>query len=413
MPPKKLKDLAVGRRDLFSLSINDIEFEDGFNLRQSYETPDDLALRAYIQGGGELPPVVGSKIGAKFRLTDGHRRLFQCQILRDTVDDDPACRWMRLDCQPESAQRKITAAERIARMLAANQGKPFTMWEQAQGYRRYRDCVLGDAALSTHESMAAQFGCTRTHVEDCLLLVDAGSADLQHAIGSDQISATLAVKLIRRTDGHDAQNAALAMAQRNAKEGGDGRRITEKHFGDTLQPKPRPTKKTKADPPDPPDPSDQTDPPQKPGTNQEVGYDSSIDGDYEVTDPEIEREHCDTCEKPLSESQIEAGDTTCWRCQKTSQVQPDDNPPPAKPAAKKSTSSNGGSNQELGTQNPAPSPWEPPVTLDMTFFRDLVDETKPLSNDRRQTMAYLRAHLEGQITRGHLVQWIREGKIDP
>lgn len=418
MPPSKLKHLADGRRDLFILHIDKIEPETGFNCREHFDTPEDDALYRYLLGGGAVPPVLGAKVGDKFILTDGERRWRQCQALRedhgDTLDDGSPAPWLMLQCLPDD--RNQTAADRIVRMVAANNGKPLTMTEQGRAYARYR--VAAGSASPTTEQMARKFGCTRTHIEDCLLLIEGACPDLAAAVAAGQISPTLAVKLIRRTDSLEDQAAAFDMARRNARDtkGATDHRITERHFEGHLESLKKP-KKTPA-----PGPAPATTTP-----GAAYAYDSSQEGDYQVDPDPDEGDDADADE---TETALDPGQcpkchavrsTTdpgpdCWRCAKTEAVQPDDEGGSSSPHTTTVTKGKGtgaSGDPQASPGAPAPATWEPPVTLDEQFFIHLVEKTKPLSNDRRQTFAYLRAHLAGEIRLHHLEQWIREGRIDP
>ena len=439
--PTKLQHLAERRSDLVHLHLDRFVIVEGFNVRQRFDTPEDEALYHYVVQGGELPPTIGRRVGDTVHLTDGHRRLLACRRARDEHGErDEAGNlqpWMTLPFLPEA--KGATEADRIVRMVAANNGKPLTMLEQAHAYHRYRQQVAPtDPAAATNEAMARRFGCSHTHIGDCKVLIEGASPALRHALDEGEIPATLAVTLIRRADDL-AEQETLLIAARTAAVAAGSDTITAKHFGKSLSSR----KKTRAKP-------EAVPPVTKTTIQPGYAYDSAEEGDYDV-DPEDEGDGEEGNDAANDETPTPHGDPTCpdcgailavtdranpsgkcYRCAPTKEIQPDSEGGGASQSVTHASdphySGSGGGTREhavgaaTGTASSPgqpDAPWEPPVTLDETFFIDLLETTKDLAttgrNDRRQTLAYLRAHLqkEGGIRRHHLIQWIRTGQVDP
>ena len=306
------------------------------------------------------------------------------------------------------------------------------MLEQAHAYHRYRQQVADtDPAAATNEAMARRFGCSHTHIGDCKVLIEGASPALRHALEEGEIHPTLAVTLIRRADDLNEQESLLVAARTAAASAGSDT-ITAKHFGKSLTSRKKPRAKPEAVPP-------VTKTTIQPG----YAYDSSTEGDYEV-DPDDDDDNnseeeettpggdptCPDCGAILAVTDRANPSGKCYRCAPTKEIQPDSTPdtgpPPVNHASDPAYSGSGGGGREHGVgtatgtaQSQPDGPWEPPVTLDEAFLIDLLETTKDLAttgrNDRRQTLAYLRAHLQknGGILRHHLIQWIRTGQVDP
>ena len=75
------------KKDLFSISPNDIDVEKGFNPRQDYGDMDLLINQ--VRENGVLVPLRGFKQkGGKYIITDGHRRL---QAAKEVVKELEKC----------------------------------------------------------------------------------------------------------------------------------------------------------------------------------------------------------------------------------------------------------------------------------------------------------------------------------
>ena len=68
-----IKKIASGRGNLYSIPLDKIEIEDGFNVRSDYGDIPELA--ADIAQNGVLNPLTVRMTGERLVLSDGHRRL--------------------------------------------------------------------------------------------------------------------------------------------------------------------------------------------------------------------------------------------------------------------------------------------------------------------------------------------------
>lgn len=425
-PPRKLKDLADGRKDLFRLrTMDQITVEEGFNARLDFDSPEDHALYDYIIHGGDLPPLLGHKEGDQFVITDGERRWRQCrkacEILGEKDEEGQWHPWARMFCLPEA--RGSSHYDRLSRMLGSNNGKDLTILEKGSGFHRMRQ----EQPDVTTESIAKATGYTRTHVEDCLLLATEAHEQLTYFVCGGMISPTLAIKVIRRSESKDDQWTKINDAMNRRKETGADR-LTEKHFGDSLALKTKaplappvdedeeeeteaPTEPIHDDPPTTLD-EDEEEAPSAEGTGA-PNQSFACEGGEEEAEDNRDRT-CPDCEALLADS--DPG-PQCWRCAPTEDVQPDDEGGASTSSSSSGSSGGGGGGRgerPLQSHGPAPEGYEPPVTFDQPFLSGLVEETKTTSsNDRRQTVAYLVAVLRGDLRRSHLIQWIEQGRVDP
>lgn len=418
-----LKRIATGRKDVFFLRHQDIDVEDGFNARLDFNTPEDDDLYEFLRHGGDIPPLRGHKVGDKFILTDGERRWRQIGRLNhdhgEKVSEDEWQPWAQIPVLADP--RGEGELDRLSRMIAANQGKALTLLEKGDVWQRMR---LLDETLTT-EQIAHRSGCTRTAVEDGLTLVTRAHGDLFQAVRRGRIAATLAVKIIRHAEDEDQQATLLQMAERNARDSGADR-ITEKHFGDHLKKKRQeelaPPVETPTDTEsetgnrEPQTEQPQTEQPETEKPDNSYAYDSAEEGD---DDPADNRDRtCPKCQALLADSDT---GPECWRCRDSKHVQPDDTetgtPEPktgnSEPGTGSSASS-GSRERPLSSSGGDTGTFEPPPALDEKFLSGLLQDAPSTStHERRLAIGYLVAHLRGEVTRSQLVQFLKEGRIDP
>lgn len=232
MPQKKrIEDIAKGRTNLFSLPWHkcepaQIQFN-GRNTKEKLNTRTDF---------GDLPEFATSLIGGvketllgymgdngKFQITNGERRWLGAKWL-----DENKGITVLLPCLREG--KNYTPAERNLDLLRTNNGKPLEMIEKAEAMKR-----LLQANMSPKE-IAAKSGCSPTHVVDCLALLNL-SPELEEAVRTGEIKATLAVDLSRQVPDQEKQNeilktgrvkAAESATRQAAKKGGKTKASTKK-----------------------------------------------------------------------------------------------------------------------------------------------------------------------------------------
>lgn len=181
-----IKDGTIKRADAMKARYCDIRVKPGFNLRDldaEYEAGVE-ELTVYIMGGGPLPPleVVALPDGSGVELVDGHRRY--------DAFGRAIARGFPIEWVPIIAFQG-NAVDREARIFTSNKNAPLRPLEAARGFKRFRGAGLDTAEI------AALVHCSRTHVENYLVLADA-ERDVQELVRSSQVAADVAIEAVRK-----------------------------------------------------------------------------------------------------------------------------------------------------------------------------------------------------------------------
>lgn len=208
-----IKELAVGRSDVFYVKFEDVHVRTGWNCRDN--TTEDYkrgiaALAAQIVGAGMIKqPLAASTIDGELVITDGHRRLDAMDFL---LQNDPTAKidW-RIPVRMEPP--KATEADRIISQIIRNSGVPFTALEQAAVIAR-----LLDEGLSVTE-IAAKTGFTDTRVRQ-LNDMNTLPEEMKATIRAGDVSPTTAHNIARKAASPEEASATLAEAVKLAKGSG-------------------------------------------------------------------------------------------------------------------------------------------------------------------------------------------------
>lgn len=175
----------VKKRLAYQILLDDVHEEPGFNLRQEGEELEDSInlLSQFIMEGGKVPPVeVRPRAEGGAWIVDGHRRIrayHKARFLGFAVD------WIPVETfTGEEAQR-------VARIITSQEGKPLTQLEMAAGFKR-----LADSGLSTAD-IAKLVNKTRQQVENLLVLQNAPE-EVREMVKEGVVSATVAVQETRK-----------------------------------------------------------------------------------------------------------------------------------------------------------------------------------------------------------------------
>jgi len=130
-----LKEMSVGRSDLFRLNLDDINVVEGFNVREhdaAYE--EHIALLALsISEVGVLEPLRGYISDGKFYLTNGHSRLIAVRKANAELGAS-------IETVPVLPEPKYSnEADRVLTLLTSNSGRPLSALEQAKVFKRLVD----------------------------------------------------------------------------------------------------------------------------------------------------------------------------------------------------------------------------------------------------------------------------------
>lgn len=189
-PPASFKSMinagTLKRADAMKARYRDIHVKPDFNLRDRdsfYEAAVE-ELTAYIMSGGQLPALEVAPLpdGSGVELIDGHRR-------HDGYGRAIA-RGFPIEWVPIVAFQG-NEIDRQARIFTSNKNAPLRPLEAARGFKRFRGAGLDSAEI------AAIVHCSRTHVENYLVLADA-ERDVQELVRACTVSADVAIEAVRK-----------------------------------------------------------------------------------------------------------------------------------------------------------------------------------------------------------------------
>lgn len=189
-PPASFKSMILAgtlkRADAMKARYRDIHVKPDFNLRDRdsfYEAAVE-ELTAYIMSGGQLPALEVAPLpdGSGVELIDGHRR-------HDGYGRAIA-RGFPIEWVPIVAFQG-NEIDRQARIFTSNKNAPLRPLEAARGFKRFRGAGLDSAEI------AAIVHCSRTHVENYLVLADA-ERDVQELVRACTVSADVAIEAVRK-----------------------------------------------------------------------------------------------------------------------------------------------------------------------------------------------------------------------
>ncbi len=211
----RLKDLAVGTKDLFMLAPEIIQEEPGWNVRRA--TPDLEAhirqLADSIREIGVQEPVTVYLKGEIPVLTNGHCRLAAVRLAISEGAEIKAI-------PARAEERYANDADRVLGMITRNSGRPLAPLEQAEVLKRLLSFGWSEAEV------AKKTGWSITHVKNLLLLV-AAPEKVRGMVAQGTVSARHAVETLRK-EGESAQGV-LAQAVATAQAAG-AKRATAKHM---------------------------------------------------------------------------------------------------------------------------------------------------------------------------------------
>ena len=204
----RLKDISLSTLDMFRMDPMRIETVEGFNVRG--ETPALAAhllwLKESIRQNGVQTPLTIRLEGEKVLLVDGHTRLRAVKELISEGVEFPT----GVPCVPEG--RNTTHEARTLRLLTANNGLPLSALEKAEVFHRLMTMGLSVAMIAT------QSGYTTKQVQNLLTLEDAPD-EVREAVRDGQVSATEAIKTVRKHGAEDAPRVLAAGVARAKNEG--------------------------------------------------------------------------------------------------------------------------------------------------------------------------------------------------
>lgn len=189
-PPASFKtmilDKTIKRADAMKIEYHRIHVVPDFNLRELDEQYEaEIAdLLVHILAGGLLPPleVVAMADGSGVEIVDGHRRY---DAMGRAIAQGFPIQWVSI------VAFQGNKIDRMARVHTSNKNSQLRPMEAARGFKRFRGAGLDSAEI------AAVVQCSRTHVENYLVLADA-ERDVQDLVRSCKVSAEVAIEAVRK-----------------------------------------------------------------------------------------------------------------------------------------------------------------------------------------------------------------------
>lgn len=206
-----LKEIALGRSDIFAVHPSQLQVKPGWNSRYledpaNKEHIESLAL-SIAEIGVREPLTVYFENDAIW-ISDGHCRHAAALLAISRGAD--------IKSVPVKTEGRYSSeADRVFSQVVRNSGKPLTPYEQGRVFKRLIDYGW------TETDISKKGGFSYGHVKG-LLELQAAPQSVQEAVKTGEISATLARQLLLKMGGTGAA-ASIAEAVTEAKEQGKNR----------------------------------------------------------------------------------------------------------------------------------------------------------------------------------------------
>jgi hypothetical protein len=220
-----IKEIAVGRSDLFQVNPFDLHVKDGYNSRVMDSTENkahiDWLARSIAKRGVRKPLEVSLE-GGKLYVEDGFCRFFAVRRAMEVYGAEVR------SVPVQKVEKGANEADRILKQIISNSGKALTALEQGVVVKRLM--ALG----WTVEQTADEISRSITHVNNLLELQEAPE-QVKKMISEGAVTATLAQQVIRESKSVDAAVAKLTGAVEKAKVTGKAK-ATAKHVDGRVTP---------------------------------------------------------------------------------------------------------------------------------------------------------------------------------
>ena len=204
-----IKDIAIGRSDIFRLDPRDIRVREGWNLRNT-ETAEykagivDLKNQIIAAGGVKEALTVQWEDGAPW-LTNGHRRLAAVNLALSEGYEVPF-----VPVQTEG--RNVSEVDCVLSMVLRNSGVPFTPMENAAVFERLRTLGL------TLVQIAEKVGLTEARVRQTIDLLAMPEPVKAH-IDAGTVAPTTAAEVVKKV-GRERAGSVIDQGVKKAEEKG-------------------------------------------------------------------------------------------------------------------------------------------------------------------------------------------------
>lgn len=213
------------RSDLYHIPFSSLQIVDGFNVRQDYGDLESLSS-SIEENGVKVPLRVFKEKGSElYNVVDGHRRLKAVELAIENGRLDPD--EFLIPCIMEG--KGSNAEDRVLGMLLYNDGKRLNLLEEGEVFKRLINYGW------TEVKIAEKVGKTRTHVDNCLLLLSA-SPELKQKIVDGEVSSSFVIEELRdQTSDEVVENIEEAKKVTGAK------KISKKHIDKVKKTAPKKT----------------------------------------------------------------------------------------------------------------------------------------------------------------------------
>lgn len=237
-----IKDIAVGRSDVYLIPVEEIFIKEGWNARDmsdqaNIDHVEELAKS--IAENGQKEPIRVYMEDGKLYVSNGHSRRMAVDIARKKYKAD--IKAMKVIVEDKNSNE----ADRTFTMITSNSGKPLSPLEMGAVFKRMIEFGWSEKEL------ISKTGYTGQRVRD-LLQLQAASPEIQKMIKAGKVSPTLAQQTIRQNK-NDMKIAAGVLKDAVTTATGAGKvKATGKHVAGSKTNKPKAAKKPAAAPKDDP-----------------------------------------------------------------------------------------------------------------------------------------------------------------
>ena len=164
--------------------LDDVQIEEGFNLREDTEDLDAHieSITESILAGSHVPPMLARvDDDGRVVLVDGHSRRRAYLRARDRGAE---IEYVSVE------QFRGNDADRVATIITSSQGRALLPLEAAKGVKKLRSFGWTNAQIAKHT------GKTPSYIDALLLLADAPAA-VQQRVAEGKIAAATAIEIVR------------------------------------------------------------------------------------------------------------------------------------------------------------------------------------------------------------------------
>lgn len=213
-----IKQLSLGRKDLFLISPNDIQEQPGWNVREENEALQEhvRGLADSIKELGVLQPLTVYMDNNVPIVTDGHCRLLAVKL---AIKEGAEIKAIPV----RTEERFSNEADRVLTLLTRNNGKQLAIPEQAEVVRRLLAFNWSESSISRKTGLSKQ------HIYTLIKYLSS-PPEVKDMVKNGEVSATLAISQLRK-EGAAAVNTlkdGLKKAKRQGKKKATAKDLTKK-----------------------------------------------------------------------------------------------------------------------------------------------------------------------------------------